>query len=94
MSDLEGLLEAIVRDPLSDDRWLVLSDWLEEHDDPRRAELLRLHRDTYPDYWRLSEACVSYAMLHGHLTATFGWRVHVGPGTRPTTPWSIRWPRT
>jgi DNA polymerase I-like protein with 3'-5' exonuclease and polymerase domains len=51
----------------------------------RGRELLRLHRDTYPDYWRWSEACVSYAMLHGHLTATFGWRVHVGPGTRPTT---------
>ncbi len=25
-------------------RYLVLSDWLEENDDPRRAELLRLHR--------------------------------------------------
>jgi hypothetical protein len=25
-------------------RWLVLADDLEEHDDPRRAERLRLHR--------------------------------------------------
>jgi hypothetical protein len=24
-------------------------------------------------------------MLFGSLTASFGWRVHVGPGTRPTT---------
>ncbi len=51
----------------------------------RGRELLNLHRQTYPDYWRWSEACVAHAMLHGHLTATFGWRVHVGPDTRPTT---------
>lgn len=51
----------------------------------RGRELHRLHRQTYPDYWRWSEASVSYAMLHGHLTAAFGWRVHVGPETRPTS---------
>src|SRR5436309_1599348 len=41
---LEDLLRAIVADPQAEDRWLVLADWLEEHDDSRRAELLRLHR--------------------------------------------------
>jgi uncharacterized protein (TIGR02996 family) len=41
---LESLLQAIVEDPQTETRWLVLADWLEEHDDPRRAELLRLHR--------------------------------------------------
>jgi uncharacterized protein (TIGR02996 family) len=41
---LEYLLRAIVADPQAEDRYLVLADWLEEHDDPRRAELLRLHR--------------------------------------------------
>jgi len=51
----------------------------------RGRELLRLHRDTYPAYWRWSEACVAYAMLYGHLTATYGWRVHVSSETRPTT---------
>src|SRR3954469_21936832 len=44
MNALEGLLHAIVADPQAEDRYLVLADWLEEHDDPRRAELLRLHR--------------------------------------------------
>jgi uncharacterized protein (TIGR02996 family) len=29
---------------LEETRWLVLADWLEENDDPRRGELLRLHR--------------------------------------------------
>jgi uncharacterized protein (TIGR02996 family) len=36
--------QAIVESPGDDGTWLVLADWLEEHDDPRRAELLRLHR--------------------------------------------------
>lgn len=43
-SDLDGLLDGIVSDPLEETRWLVLADWLQENDDPRRAELLRLHR--------------------------------------------------
>src|SRR3954453_18705795 len=41
---LNDLLRAIVADPLAEDRWLVVAEWLEEHHDPRRAELLRLHR--------------------------------------------------
>ena len=44
MSARDALLAAIVADPLEETRWLVLADWLEEFDDPRRAELLRLHR--------------------------------------------------
>jgi uncharacterized protein (TIGR02996 family) len=41
---LAGLLRGIVQEPQAEDRWLVLADFLEEHDDPRRPELLRLHR--------------------------------------------------
>ena len=41
---LDALLAGIVSDPLEETRWLVLADWLEEFDDPRRGELLRLHR--------------------------------------------------
>jgi uncharacterized protein (TIGR02996 family) len=44
MNTLDALLAGIVADPLDETRWLVLADWLEENDDPRRAELLRLHR--------------------------------------------------
>jgi uncharacterized protein (TIGR02996 family) len=46
MADVNGFLGSIVEDPhTADDTWLILADWLEEHDpDPRRAELLRLHR--------------------------------------------------
>jgi hypothetical protein len=51
----------------------------------RGRELLQLHLQTYPDYWRWSEACVAHGMLRGHLTAAFGWCVYVGPDIRPTT---------
>jgi uncharacterized protein (TIGR02996 family) len=44
MTALESLLQGIVDYPNEDARWHVLADWLEEHEDPRRAELLRLHR--------------------------------------------------
>jgi len=44
MNTLAGLLEGIVASPLEEERYLILADWLEENDDPRRAELLRLHR--------------------------------------------------
>jgi uncharacterized protein (TIGR02996 family) len=44
MSALDGLLQAIHDDPAEETSWLVLSDWLEEHDETARAELLRLHR--------------------------------------------------
>jgi hypothetical protein len=47
---------------------------------PARArELLTLHRQTYPAYWRWSESAVNHAMLLGELHTAFGWRVHVGP---------------
>jgi uncharacterized protein (TIGR02996 family) len=38
-----AFLEAVVENPGDEAPLLVLADWLEEHDDPRRVELLRLH---------------------------------------------------
>ena len=49
-------------------------------------ELLRLHRETYPTFWRWSEAAVDHAMLHGTLRTVFGWTIHVGPGANPRVP--------
>ncbi len=45
MSDLDALLAGIVADPHNEVRWLVIADWLDEHDQPERAELLRVHRE-------------------------------------------------
>jgi uncharacterized protein (TIGR02996 family) len=41
---LQGFFQAVVEKPADESTYLVLADWLEENDDPRRAELLRLHR--------------------------------------------------
>jgi hypothetical protein len=40
-------------------------------------ELLRLHRETYPVFWRWSDAAVDHAMLLKNLHTVFGWTVHV-----------------
>ena len=47
------------------------------------CDLLRLHRVTYPVFWRWSQAAVDHAMLRGWLTTTFGWTVHVGSKVNP-----------
>jgi hypothetical protein len=46
-------------------------------------ELLRLHRQTYPTFWRWSDGAVNHAMLRGWLQTVFAWRVHVGPRANP-----------
>ena len=46
-------------------------------------ELLRLHRQTYPKFWRWSESAVDHAMLYGYLQTVFGWCVNVGPDVNP-----------
>lgn len=51
--------------------------------DAEARELLRLHRQTYPAFWRWSQAAVDHAMLHGWLQTVFGWRIHVGADANP-----------
>jgi uncharacterized protein (TIGR02996 family) len=44
----QALLEAVLANSAEDHAtWLVLADWLEEHDQPRRAELVRLGHDLH-----------------------------------------------
>ncbi len=45
MSDLDALLAGIVADPHNALRWLIVADWLDDHGQSERAELLRLHRE-------------------------------------------------
>jgi hypothetical protein len=49
----------------------------------RARELLEMHRQTYPRYWRWSDAIQDHAMLHGRLHTVFGWEVHAGPDANP-----------
>jgi uncharacterized protein (TIGR02996 family) len=44
MDTRERLLGGLLEDPGDEGRYLVLADWLEGRDDPRKAELLRVHR--------------------------------------------------
>lgn len=48
-------------------------------------ELLRLHRERFPTFWAWSDGAVDHAMLHGWLRTVFGWRLHVGPDSKPTS---------
>jgi DNA polymerase I-like protein with 3'-5' exonuclease and polymerase domains len=46
-------------------------------------DLLRLHRATYPDFWRWSDAVEMDAMLKGSLQTVFGWTLRVGDDANP-----------
>lgn len=41
-------------------------------------ELLKMHRRTYPDFWRWSDAALDYALTRGRLWTVFDWRIHIG----------------
>lgn len=50
------------------------------------AELLALHRRTYPDFWKWSQAAVDRATLTGQIQTVFGWPLKVGPSSDPSRP--------
>ncbi len=39
--------------------------------------LLKLHRETYPTFWKWSDNVVNFAMLNGYLYTTFGWTIQL-----------------
>src|SRR4030095_9421944 len=41
------------------------------------SELLAVHRRTYPDFWRWSDAAVASAFCHGRLYTAFGWQIQI-----------------
>lgn len=47
------------------------------------SRLLQVHRETYPRFWRWSDAALDYAMLTGALPTVFGWEIHVADGANP-----------
>ena len=46
MSEEEAFLEALKANPADDTTRLVYADWLDEHDQPQKAEYLRLTQPT------------------------------------------------
>src|ERR1700730_3275777 len=71
MSDGAALLEAIQREPDDDMLRLVYADWLEENDDPERAEVIRLqiaaerHPSGSPEHTRLTDRAVELLSRNG-----------------------------
>jgi DNA polymerase I len=49
----------------------------------RARTLLALHRETFQDFWRFSDAALDHAMLRGWLPTVFGWTVRVGTKVNP-----------
>jgi DNA polymerase I len=45
--------------------------------------LLRLHRETYPQFWRWSDGALAFAILHGALWTVYGWTIHIGENFNP-----------
>jgi hypothetical protein len=41
----------------------------------RAKELLAVHRDTYPQFWKWSDAVVDHAELYQCLSTTYGWQI-------------------
>ena len=45
--------------------------------------LLRSHRETFPKFWRWSDAVVDQIMAHGNINTVFGWRLKLGEDANP-----------
>ena len=63
------LLDGIVEHPLELDRWLILADWLEEYDDPRRAELASIRHALHNDLLLLPHDAARYQTRQLELLA-------------------------
>jgi hypothetical protein len=49
----------------------------------RARELLQLHRESYPKFWRWSDSAVDLAMTRLVLWTVFGWPIHAGTDVNP-----------
>jgi DNA polymerase I len=46
-------------------------------------DLLKLHKATYPRFWRWSQAIIDRAVLYGSVSTAFGWTLHTGVEVNP-----------
>lgn len=51
----------------------------------RGRQLLRAHAEAYPRYRQWVDSILNCADLNGYIDTVFGWRLHVGADTRPTS---------
>jgi DNA polymerase family A len=60
----------------------------------RGRELLRMHKETFRQFWAWSDKVEMQAMLVGRLNTVFGWQVHVPTGLDPKTGRPLANPRS
>jgi DNA polymerase-1 len=53
-------------------------------------ELLQLHHDRYPDFWRWSDAVVDIALQTNRMEGVFGWQRRIGRELNPRS--LMNWP--
>jgi DNA polymerase I-like protein with 3'-5' exonuclease and polymerase domains len=52
---------------------------------PEAHHLLADHHRVYSQFWKWSDAVCDYAQIYGEVSATFGWKLHFGEGSRVQT---------
>lgn len=53
-------------------------------------ELIQLHKETYPDYWKWSDAVVDYALTNRALHSKMGWSLSLNGKANPRS--LANWP--
>src|SRR5690606_22700177 len=49
------------------------------------THLIKLHHQTFPDFWRWLDCVSDFANMHCYLETVFGWKLNISSGTKQTT---------
>jgi DNA polymerase I len=49
----------------------------------KSRELIQLHREAFPDFWRYSDAAVDHALLYNSIPTVMGWTQHLDDHPQP-----------
>ena len=52
---------------------------------PEAEDFLDHHKRVFSRFWQWSDSVSDYGQLYGELTAAFGWKMQMGPQTKPRT---------
>ncbi len=81
MNDGEALLKAILANPDEDTPRLVYADWLDENDQPERAEFIRVQIELAaiePGHWEYGKVKREFDLLDANTQGTANWFVWSG----------------
>jgi uncharacterized protein (TIGR02996 family) len=84
MATLEAFLEAIAEQPEDDAQWLILADWLDEHDDPRGEQVRLLHALRQPQSCVTDRRSKAYRQRQHQEERLLQLQAHAVPTCQPT----------